>query len=118
MGSLFGAADSATPIIFVLSQGVDPTWQVQQYAERQKLDESLFIMSLGQGQEAKAGKLIEQGSNDGNWVLLQNCHLFKSWMPHLEAICSGLIDNQSDLHHNFRLILTSMPVDFFPSSIL
>lgn len=29
MQSLFAAADSATPIIFVLSQGVDPTWQVQ-----------------------------------------------------------------------------------------
>ena len=26
MPSLFGAADSGTPIIFVLSQGVDPTW--------------------------------------------------------------------------------------------
>ena len=29
MPSLFSAADSATPIIFVLSQGVDPTWQVE-----------------------------------------------------------------------------------------
>ena len=81
MPHLFGAADSATPIIFVLSQGVDPTWQVQQHAERCKVDDSLYIMSLGQGQEAKAAKLIEQGSLDGNWVLLQNCHLFKSWMP-------------------------------------
>ena len=47
MPSLFGAADSATPIIFVLSQGVDPTWQVQQHAEREKVADSLHIMSLG-----------------------------------------------------------------------
>ena len=39
-------------------------------------------------------------------------------MPQLEAICSGLSDNQSDLDDRFRLILTSMPVDFFPSSIV
>jgi dynein heavy chain len=70
MPSLFAAADSATPIIFVLSQGVDPTWQVQQHAERQKVEDSLFIMSLGQGQEAKAARLIEQASYEGSWVLL------------------------------------------------
>jgi dynein heavy chain len=75
-------------------------------------------MSLGQGQEARAAAAIERGSREGKWVLLQNCHLFKSWMPQLEAICSGLIDNQPELDEKFRLILTSMPVDFFPSSIV
>ena len=41
-------------------------------------------------------------------------------MPALEALCSDLVDKQSDPDHDarFRLILTSMPVDFFPSSIL
>jgi dynein heavy chain len=39
-------------------------------------------------------------------------------MPQLEAICSGLVDSAAELHEDFRLILTSMPVDFFPTSIL
>ena len=70
MPSLFSAADSATPIIFVLSQGVDPTWQVEQYAKRCKYDDKLDIMSLGQGQEARAALAIERGSKEGKWVLL------------------------------------------------
>ena len=65
MPSLFAAADAATPLIFVLSQGVDPTWQVQQHAERQKVEDSLFIMSLGQGQEAKAERLINSAAFKG-----------------------------------------------------
>lgn len=77
----------------------------------------LKYISLGQGQEAVAERLINEGRQNGNWVLLQNCHLFKSWMPQLEAICQTFEDDDS-INLNFRLILTSMPKDYFPVFVL
>ena len=81
METLFQASQANSPIIFVLSQGVDPMQQVRNYAEREGMADRLKIMSLGSGQGIQATKLIAQGQVDGDWVFLQNCHLYKSWMP-------------------------------------
>lgn len=63
--------------------------------------------------------MIEKGRKEGHWVLLQNCHLFKSWMPALEAICDKFRDDDTGTtHEDFRLIMTSMPADYFPAAIL
>jgi len=82
---MVAAADNITPIIFVLSQGVDPSWQVLKFAE--KKDIPISSTSLGQGQQEIATRMIKEGKRAGNWVLLQNCHLFKSWMGKLAALC-------------------------------
>lgn len=86
MDALFSDSDKKTPIIFVLSQGADPTWQVIQFAHKMNFYDKLYYKSLGQGQERVATEMIEMGKKEGHWVLLQNCHLFKSWMPQLAAI--------------------------------
>lgn len=65
-----------------------------------------------------AKNLIEEGKKQGHWILLQNCHLFKSWMPSLDQITNEIRENKRECHKDFRLILTSMPVSYFPSSIL
>lgn len=90
---------------------------MKDYADRNKIGEGFKAMSLGSGQEKIATKVIKDGQIEGHWVFLQNCHLFKSWMPKLEVLVSQMIENP-DLNDNFRLILTSMPVDYFPQSIL
>ena len=64
----------------------------------------------------KAEKLIIEAKNHGEWVLLQNCHLAKSWMPSLEQIVENL--QEEHIHDDFRLFLTSMPADYFPISVL
>jgi dynein heavy chain len=62
--------------------------------------------------------MIEKGKKLGHWVLLQNCHLFKSWMPSLEVLSEKMRDESDKVHPDFRLIMTSMPADYFPAAIL
>ena len=77
------------------------------------------IISLGQGQGPIAEEKIKQGVLNGGWVVLQNCHLGKSFMPSLEKIIENFNESEKgEINESFRLILTSMPVDYFPVSIL
>lgn len=47
MEALFNSSDRRTPIIFVLSQGADPTQQVIQFAHKSNSYERLYYKSLG-----------------------------------------------------------------------
>jgi dynein heavy chain len=78
------------------------------------------MISLGQGQGPIAENAINQALKSGGWVILQNCHLGKSFMPSLEKKLESLDnpDQLYDLNQEFRLILTSMPCDYFPVTIL
>lgn len=44
-------------------------------------------VSLGQGQGPIAQSCVDDGAKNGHWVVLQNCHLAKSFLPQLELIC-------------------------------
>lgn len=66
------------PLLFVLSTGVDPTNNILNYCNQKSIN--LETISLGQGQGKKAQHLIERSQIDGSWVLLNNCHLSKSWL--------------------------------------
>ncbi len=110
-------ASASTPIVFILSQGADPTDMLQKFAANMKIN--LEIRSLGQGQDTVAKKLIEKGrKNERTWVLLQNCHLYVSFMPELEKIIAEFSSPTAVLAPDFRLWLTSMPSNNFPIPIL
>ena len=49
-------------------------------------DGMVLSVSLGRGQENVAQALVKKGMKNGKWVLLQNCHLAKSWMQPLEVL--------------------------------
>lgn len=118
MKDLYKDSDNITPVIFVLNQGADPSIQLFNFSKLMHFDEKFKQTSLGQGQEEVAKKLIDLGKKQGEWILLQNCHLFKSWMVQLEQIVASFADDKDDIHPDFRLFLTSMPADYFPVSIL
>ncbi|XP_027143976.1 dynein heavy chain 2, axonemal isoform X2 [Larimichthys crocea] len=105
-----------TPLIFVLSPGVDPTGALLQLAEASGRSKDFHALSLGQGQAPIAKSMIEEGVKNGHWVFLANCHLSLSWMPELDKLVEQLQVQQP--HSNFRLWLSSSPHPEFPITIL
>ncbi|CAJ1374899.1 unnamed protein product [Effrenium voratum] len=78
---------------------------------------TMGVISLGQGQGPKAKAMVVEARKKGTWVLLQNCHLYKTFMPELEKMCEEL-EEPSMTHKDFRLFLTSMPAAYFPVPVL
>uniref|UniRef100_A0A3B4ZEV4 Uncharacterized protein n=1 Tax=Stegastes partitus TaxID=144197 RepID=A0A3B4ZEV4_9TELE len=120
--SVVEESTSSTPLIFVLSPGVDPTGALLQLAEASGMSKHFYALSLGQGQAPIAKSMIEEAylsafySFPGHWVFLANCHLSLSWMPELDKLIKQLQVQKP--HKNFRLWLSSSPHPEFPISIL
>lgn len=119
MEEIYEDSDNRTPLTFILTQGADPTYSIINFAKQligNDLENELYIISLGQGQDKIALKRINESKEHGKWVMLQNCHLYKSFMNELENQVLAL--QESNHHKDFRLILTSMPREYFPISVL
>lgn len=119
MDDVFPDTDLSTPFIYILSQGADPTSVLNKFAKKMNYLDRLNVISLGQGQGPKAEELIKTGKQTGDWVMLQNCHLARSWITTaLEKLVADLAVEKDNIHADFRLFLTSMPADYFPVSVL
>ncbi|RHY19653.1 hypothetical protein DYB36_000313 [Aphanomyces astaci] len=117
MEDIYKDTDRKTPCIFVLSAGADPTGMLLRFAKDRQFSDRLHLISLGQGQGPRAEALIEVSKTNGDWVLLQNCHLAKSWMPALEKKVDELATDVTVVD-SFRLFLTSFPAAYFPVTVL
>ena len=113
LGACFHDSSPGVPLVFILSPGSDPMANLLTFAESKtvkvpgakpgdpEVPTKVEVVSLGQGQGPFALKSIEKGVTEGHWVVLQNCHLAKSFMPDLEQACEIRI-KQHDVHPDFR----------------
>ena len=78
--------------------------------------------------------MISDFRKASGWIVLQNCHLSKSFLPELEQIVEALQpqtalaggsggdfdlgEKKEVTHPDFRIWLTSMSVDYFPQMLL
>ena len=116
MKAVFADSSAKTPLIFVLSPGVDPTTSLLSLAENSGMANRFHALSLGQGQAPIATRMIKEGVKEGNWVYLANCHLSLSWMPAMDKLIEQIIDGEP--HPDFRLWLSSSPNKEFPIAVL
>lgn len=63
------------------------------------------MVSLGQGQGPVAQRWIDEGVQEGFWVVLQNCHLAKSFLPQLELICEQQLQGDKVCPPRLTLLL-------------
>lgn len=78
-------------------------------------NQNFHNVSLGQGQESVAELAMDEASQKGHWVVLQNIHLVKKWLPllekKLEVACEG-----SNL--NYRVFMSAEPASSPSSHII
>ena len=105
-------ATERTPIVALLSMGSDPTGIISDLAKKKK--KQVLMISMGQGQEPAARKLMAQGVATGDWVLLQNCHLGLNFLVEVEQYMIAL----SECEPSFRLWISAEPHPKFPIGLL
>jgi dynein heavy chain, axonemal len=105
---IYADSTPTSPVIFVLSTGVDPSSMLRQLAGQMNV--AVEEISLGQGQEGPARRLLAAGVARGFWVFFANCHLSISWMSELESLIEAYCSGESPPHPAFRLWLSSDPV--------
>jgi len=101
---------AATPKLFILSGGADPTNDIAGLAEAQ--GQALVEAALEEDNDATFA-VFKECLRSGKWLLLKNCHLASSWLEKLEGDLAA-----PDIHEDFRLWLTSESVPSFSPAIL
>lgn len=103
----------ATPVVFLLSIGADPTENIEQLAKRKK--QVVQCVSLGEGQEPVAIRAMNAAAMNGSWVLLQNCELGLDLMDKMEELIASM---KETMHPDYRLFITALPHPKFPLGLL
>ncbi|KAF5281562.1 hypothetical protein FQA39_LY05097 [Lamprigera yunnana] len=117
MEALYVESRPLTPLVCFLTTGADPTPYIEQLSKR--LENFTKCMSMGQGQEVHARKLIAQAMQEGFFALLQNCHLGLDYMMEVLLLFLELErTGATDVHPQFRLWLTTEVHPKFPISLL
>jgi len=106
-------SDNMTPLICFLSMGSDPTAQIDTLAKKLKVD--CKPVSMGQGQEIHARRLLTNSMSQGGWVLLQNCHLGLNFM---DELLQTITEPAGPVHETFRLWMTTEGHPHFPINLL
>ncbi|XP_037074053.1 dynein beta chain, ciliary-like [Pollicipes pollicipes] len=105
----FEESGPSTPIFFILSPGVDPLKDVEKLGRKLRFTfdhKNFHSVSLGQGQEVVAENALEVAAKHGHWVILQNIHLVKNWLPRLEK---RLETNSQSGHKKYRVFMSAEP---------
>ena len=92
--------------------------QRQVFSQRGSFDEFclffVFTRNFPSSHPQVALQLLETAIARGQWLMLQNCHLLVKWLRELEK----QLEKLTKPHPDFRLWLTTEPIQSFPIGIL
>ena len=109
---ILGESECRVPLICILTTCSDPSLKIESLAKQKEVE--IQSLSMGQGQEVHATKLLSDCMKTGHWLLLQNCHLNLFF-------CSELLDailETEHIHPGFRLWVTTEVHPNFPINLL
>ncbi|XP_028288430.1 dynein heavy chain 5, axonemal [Parambassis ranga] len=118
LDAMWAESDIKTPMVCLLSMGSDPTENIERLAKSKGAP--CHPISMGQGQEVHARRLLANSMTDGGWLLLQNCHLGLDFLD--ELLDTVTMATPEGVHKGFRVWLTTdvhprFPITFLQSSI-
>uniref|UniRef100_A0A8B9QGF0 Uncharacterized protein n=1 Tax=Apteryx owenii TaxID=8824 RepID=A0A8B9QGF0_APTOW len=123
MEALWTESDCRTPLICFLSMGSDPTENIECLSFKRNTRKlfnfsfqniSCCAISMGQGQEVHARRLLNQCMQDGGWLLLQNCHLGLGFLNEL----MDTVTATESMSEGFRTWITTEADPEFPINLL
>lgn len=85
--------------------------------ERGLQGKQLLLLSLDEDRTDLITNTIKKSIKNGEWIIIQNCHLFIKQMDHLDWLIENVI-SCPETHSDFRLWLSSSPSDMFPPSLI
>ncbi|XP_007895756.2 dynein axonemal heavy chain 5 [Callorhinchus milii] len=112
MEAMLAEGDNRTPLVCFLSMGSDPTENIERLAKSKNTP--CRAISMGQGQEIHARRLLTQSMQDGGWLLLQNCHLGLNFMDEL----LDTVTTTESVNDGFRTWITTEVHPKFPINLL
>ena len=106
------------PIYFILSPGANVMNDLETLAIKYGFvtGESFHYVSMGQGQDVVAMRNLEMAHRQGQWVILNNCHLMPRWLIELEKKLDEFALEGSN--KKFRLFLSSDASNAIPIGLL
>lgn len=110
--AMFNESESRVPFICILTVCSDPSQKIESFARMKEIE--IKSLSMGQGQEVHARRILSECMSNGHWILLQNCHLNL-------AFCQELLETLYDvdaIQPSFRLWITTEVHPNFPISLL
>uniref|UniRef100_K7FM63 Dynein axonemal heavy chain 10 n=1 Tax=Pelodiscus sinensis TaxID=13735 RepID=K7FM63_PELSI len=111
--AIFEQSTPTSPIVFILSPGSDPASDLMKLADRTGFGGNrLKFLAMGQGQEKSVSLQLHVGCWKMQWLV--DCHLLVKWLIDLEKALERITKS----HPDFRLWLTTDPIQGFPIGIL
>ncbi|KAK3097645.1 hypothetical protein FSP39_011696 [Pinctada imbricata] len=112
MEEMWSESTIRTPMVCFLTMGSDPTENIMALGKKKGIKTG--YISMGQGQEVHARRLMSQSMQEGSWILLQNCHLGLDFMDE----CLETVQTAENVDPGFRIWMTTEEHKKFPINLL
>ena len=120
--SIWMETTSTEPILLLLpsdgSGSYDMTCELPELARDVLGQDKLHEIAMGADETDNAAQLIESAAVSGHWICLKNVHLVSSWLTTLDRLLDEIQVEGGKVDDNFRLWMTSEPVETLPAALL